>query len=67
MAVGIEANNDSSSEGRRRVTVRSVGVTGRLERAGEALILERLAWFLALWARATWNHLMATSPPNWTR
>lgn len=46
MAIGIEANNNSSSTGWRRVAVRSVGVTRRLERAGEALVLERLAWFL---------------------
>jgi hypothetical protein len=43
MAIGIEANNDSFSAGWRREAVRSVGVTRRLERAGEALILKRLA------------------------
>lgn len=47
MSIGIEANNNSSSTGWRRVALRSVGVTRRLERAGEALVLERLAWFLA--------------------
>ena len=45
MSIGIEANNNSSSTGWRRVALRSVGVTEGW-RAGVALVLERLAWFL---------------------
>jgi hypothetical protein len=48
MAVGIEANDNSSSarveESGSEISWR---VTGRLETAGEALGLKRLAWFLA--------------------
>lgn len=58
MAIGIEASNDSSSAGWRRVAVRSVGVTGKVGESWRSANPQE-ASVVPGWAVGT-DHLMAT-------